>query len=218
MLRRIIERLLYKELRHLPRKRPFVFAIGLSRTGTTTLNDALKILGYKSYHLPPITAVEPGTDKIRLDWPWWMSRFDAATDMTVSVVFRELDETFPNARFIYTPRDKETWLRSCRHHFTEALYRRKQDLGHQHIIDVTRAFYGSPVFDEASYGAAYDRHEAAVLSHFERRPNFLSWNLIKNPSWEPLCRFLGRPVPDEPFPFSNRGHAQREALTVLARS
>ena len=216
MLQKYLTRALYKELGYLPRRRPFVFGIGLSRTGTTTLNDALRILGHRAYHLPPITRVEPGTGSIRLDWPWWMSRFDAATDMTVAVLFRELDATFPNARFVYTRRDRADWLDSCRRHFTEDLYRRKQALGHRHIIDVTRAFYGTPVFDEAAFAAAYDRHEAAVLAHFRGRRRFLDWALVESPGWQPLCRFLGRPAPAEPFPFSNRGRPQAQAVAGAA--
>ena len=43
---RLRDKLVYDVLGQVPRQRPFVFGIGLSKTGTTSLNDALRILGY----------------------------------------------------------------------------------------------------------------------------------------------------------------------------
>ena len=70
-LSRIAARLVYGSLGHVPRNRPFVFGIGLSKTGTTSLNDALEILGYAAFHLPPITSVTRAGG-IEMKWPWWV--------------------------------------------------------------------------------------------------------------------------------------------------
>lgn len=35
--------------------------------------------------------------------------------------------------------------------------------------------------------------------------------------WEPLCRFLGRPIPDLEFPRVNEGAALKEKIGLIAR-
>lgn len=199
---RILDRLIYGTLGHVPTNRPFVFGIGLSKTGTTSLNDALGTLGYRAFHLPPITRVEAGA--IRMDWPWWVYRYDALTDLSVAVLHRELADSFPNARFIYTGRPMEKWLRSCEKHFTQELTDRRIAQGQGHLIALSTAFYGARLFDAEAFAAAYRRHEAAVMARHAGRPNFLAYDLTAGAGWAPLCAFLGKPVPDRPFPMSNR--------------
>ncbi|MFM7140789.1 MAG: sulfotransferase, partial [Alphaproteobacteria bacterium] len=48
--------------------------------------------------------------------------------------------------------------------------------------------------------AAYERHNAAVRSDVPRS-RLVEWQ--PGDGWEPLCRALGVPVPDEPFPHVN---------------
>lgn len=202
---RILDRLIYGVLGHVPKDRPFVFGIGLSKTGTTSLNDALNILGYRAFHLPPITKVEGG--QIRMDWPWWVYRHDALTDLSVAVLHRELAETFPRARFIYTRRDMPKWLRSCEKHFTQDLTERRIAQGQKHLIELSTAFYGSRLFDAEKFAAAYRRHEAEVMALHAGRANFLAYDLTAGEGWKPLCDFLGKPAPDRAFPMSNRATA-----------
>ena len=61
------------------------------------------------------------------------------------------------------------------------------------------------MYDEDRYRAAYERHDEAVRAFFEDSPDLLEVDLTKDPSWERLCAFLRKPVPDAAFPFSNRG-------------
>lgn len=201
-LDRIRDRLLYGVLGHVPKDRPFVFGIGLSKTGTTSLNDALEILGYRAFHLPPIARAEGGT--IRMDWPWWVYKYEALTDLTVAVVHRDLAATFPKARFIYTRRALPKWLASCEKHFTQEMTERRMAQGHRYIVDLSTAFYGSRLFDAGKFAAAYERHEADVMALHAGKDNFLSYDLTAGAGWAPLCGFLDKPVPDRPFPASNR--------------
>lgn len=153
VLRRLKDRLIHGSFGHVPRSRPFVFGIGLSKTGTTSLNDALDILGYRAFHLPPIArAGADGT--IRSDWPWWVWKYDAMTDLTVAVLHRELRAEFPNARFIYTRRDMTPWLASCAKHFTRELRERRIAQGQTYLAPLVKAFYGSDLFDEEGFRAA----------------------------------------------------------------
>lgn len=205
LVRRITERLVYRHLGYIPRNKPYIFGIGLSKTGTTTLNEALETLGYRAFHQPPIAKTDLASGSYKLDWPWWMSRYDAATDLTAAALFKDLHDMFPNARFIYTWRDKEKWLDSCRRYFTDNRAERKKSKASHANSDLSHAFYGSRVFDRDLFLAAYERHETAVQSTLQDHPGFLSWGLTEDPRWEPLCKFLDKDVPDQPFPFSNKG-------------
>ncbi|WP_299681780.1 sulfotransferase family protein [uncultured Roseobacter sp.] len=203
-LSRLRDKILYDVLGHVPRNRPFLFGIGLSKTGTTSLNDALEILGYSAFHLPPIAHAD-AQGQIRSRWPWWVYKYDALTDLTVSVLHAELRETFPNARFIHTRRPLEKWLDSCRRHFTAELGQTRIAQGQAYLNDLCDAFYGSHIYDEAGYRAAYERHEREVMALHGGQPGFMDWDLTQGDGWAPLCAFLGKPVPEAPFPVSNKG-------------
>lgn len=203
---RIRDKLIYDIAGYVPRKRPFVFGIGLSKTGTTSLNNALEILGYRAFHLPPITRVEDGV--VHADWPWWVYRYNALTDLTVAALHRDLARTFVNARFIYTRRDMAGWLGSCRRHFTLELADQRVKEGQTYLHDLTRAFYGSHLYDEEKYRRAYLAHEADVMQVHEGRDNFMISDLTSGDGWAPLCDFLSKPVPDIPFPVSNKGRSR----------
>ncbi|MEM8730031.1 MAG: sulfotransferase family protein [Pseudomonadota bacterium] len=196
-----LEAQIYRVLGTMPKSRPMVFGIGLAKTGTTSLNDALIDLGYKAYHLPPVAVLEDGELRFRPEW--WTWKFDAWTDLSVAVFFEELAQTFPNARFIYTERERAKWLRSCERHFVPALVERRKAQGNEWILDLVRGTFGSDLYDEAVFNTVYDAHEAAVLKYFEGSDRFLRIDITAGHGWDSICPFLGKPEPSTPFPHSN---------------
>ena len=78
------------------------------------------------------------------------------------------------------------------------------------LIDIHREFrrrlYGTIDFDPDLFAQAYNRHENRVLSYFAARPHDLLVLDIcgGRADWEMLCSFLGVPVPNTPFPNTNR--------------
>lgn len=200
-MNRIQDQLRYRLLKRIPTNRPFIFGIGLSKTGTTSLNHALEMLDYKAFHMPPVTQVVH--NEVRFAPPWWIWKYDALTDLSAAVLFRTLDAQFPNARFIFTKRDKEKWLGSCQRHFTPELAAMRRVQGNDWMNDLCDAFYGNHLFDEPLYRRAYDAHETAVKEHFKGRSDFMEYDLTDGDGWAPLCEFLGHPVPDHAFPHTN---------------
>ena len=77
-----------------------IFGIGLSRTATTSLANALKEINIDIIHYP--------TSKAKM----YSNAKDGACDLPVAVYYKELDKKFPNSKFIYTIREKEGWLDS----------------------------------------------------------------------------------------------------------
>lgn len=176
---------------------PKIFGIGLAKTGTTSLNDAFAILGIASIGCPASIAA--------------INRFDAATDGIVADRFEELDRTFPNSKFIYTVRDPQSWIDS----YTRYHGRKQSPMpGHE---TMRNRLYGTSGVDKQTLLDAYQRHEQRVREYFRDRPqDLLELNICGGQAnWETLCTFLGKPVPEVPFPASNEKFTDSIFLHLL---
>jgi len=170
--------------------KPKVFGVGMCRTGTTSLNRALQILGWDAIHFP--------RDIVEID------RHEAATDMTVMVRTRELALMYPDAKFIWTTRKKAGWLESCRRHFA---VRPTGPVAQEIMFRV----FGRMDFDELVWNACelvWRFHVHSVLKGFYNS-RFLILNICDGGDggevWPQLCAFLDVPIPDCPFPWENKG-------------
>lgn len=164
-----------------------IFGIGLSKTGTYSLTVALQYLGYTAIHYP--TNVRQ------------IERYDAATDIPVTAHFETLDGLFPGSKFIYTARDKEAWLESCRRH-----YLKRENETNAFVRELRQKVFGVDSYDRETFNAAYDRHDVHVRHYFASRPNDLLIVDVcqPDPAWAPVCRFLEKPIPNVRFPWGNR--------------
>ncbi|KAH8701590.1 hypothetical protein BGW36DRAFT_423897 [Talaromyces proteolyticus] len=97
-----------------------VFVIGLSRTGTTSLGDALASLSLRrsgwndihSRHLYHMFAANRTAPLIS-----YARKYDALEDLPWALAYKHLATAFPDARFILTTRMNETnWLQSMERH------------------------------------------------------------------------------------------------------
>src|SRR5690349_19921009 len=93
-----------------------VFGLGLSKTGTSSLSEALNYLGIKTIHYPSdeLTWRELRSGNYRLTL---MNEWQGAVDISVAPFYPQLDQAFPQSKFILTVREKEAWLRSCEQHW-----------------------------------------------------------------------------------------------------
>jgi 3'-phosphoadenosine 5'-phosphosulfate (PAPS) 3'-phosphatase len=175
-----------------------IFGIGLSKTGTTSLAHALEILGYKTKDYPGISRYKAG-DLSSVDMEV-VKAHDALTDTPIPSFYRELDGVFPGSKFILTVRDREGWLKSCRKQFTEKSAAKQNIAQSQLFVDL----YETNVFDEHKFASGYDRFVEGVIDYFKGRPqDLLVMNVTGGEGWEKLCPFVGKPVPDVPFPKAN---------------
>lgn len=170
-----------------------VFGIGFHKTGTSSLAQALQILGYDVIGLTG--GHDP--DLARNALPMALAlvpKHDAFVDNPWPVLFRELDDAFPGSRFILTERAPEDWIRSVVNHFGT------------HQTPMRKWIYGagSPVGNEALYLQRYVAHNEAVKAHFAgRNRDFLHFPVPSGAGWSELCRFLGHDVPRLSFPHAN---------------
>lgn len=175
-----------------------IFGIGLSKTGTTSLAHALELLGYTTRDYPGLVHYAPG-DLSSID-AGLLASHDALTDTPIPSFYRELDARYPDAKFILTVRDAEGWLKSCKKQFTQKLADKQNEAHNRLFMDL----YGCTVFDEAKFRAGYARFVEGVEAYFADRPDkLLIMNVVAGDGWEKLCPFLGKPVPQQPFPKAN---------------
>lgn len=179
-----------------------VFGIGLSRTGTKSLHRAFALLGYRSDHFSTHLIEFDGRElSLRAEG---LEAYDALTDITAALFFRELDALCPEAKFVLTVRDSPSWLSSCARHFPP-LEPGKWPDGKRKVLALRRSVYGVESFDAKRFQEAYERHTNAVLDHFaEQRERLLVLDICSGQGWQPLCEFLDLAMPRVPFPWRNR--------------
>ena len=122
---------------------------------------------------------------------------------------------YPNARFILTERPVDAWEASISAYF--GAWRGMPDCQTmQRLSGTDDTAYGSGLaaIDAALYIAhgdfrsAYRAHADNVARHFAGRPGkLLRHNVFDGDGWEKLCAFLGKQVPDAPYPRENTGVA-----------
>jgi len=181
-----------------------VFGLGLSKTGTSSLTDALNLLGVATVHYPhderTLRELRAGQYRLSL-----LDEFQAATDISIAPFYAQLDQAFPASKFILTVREKVAWLRSCEVHW-QLLMQWWENFPAFKIFHefASACTYGVVEFSRARFSFVYDTHVANVRAHFTDRPDdLLVMDICAGDSWEKLCPFLGFDMPDVPFPHAN---------------
>lgn len=197
-------------------KRPKVFGLGLSRTGTRSLTAALHTLGFDTLHYPVDRSTLEVLARGDARFPA-LDHYDGLTDITTVPIYRELDRAYPGSKFILTVRDEEPWLRSCAAHFAQrppfAPGDSEDHATHMEIRRLLRAaVYGSYEFDESRFRRVYRRHVEEVLAYFADRPgDLVVLDVTKGQGYADLAPFLGVPVPSQPFPHKGKKSAERRS-------
>lgn len=178
-----------------------VFGIGWAKTGTTTLGKCFEILGFnhQSQRLDLVKDVERGDlSKILAlaeekdsfeDWPW-------------IILYKELDRAFPNSCFVLTKRSPDKWIRSYRSMLAN------QGEASRELNEIRQVLYGLPFPEvtEEQLIDRYERHNAEVERYFnDRSTDLLVVDWEQGSGWKDLCEFLGKEIPNEPFPHANKG-------------
>jgi len=90
-----------------------VIGVGLPRTGTRSLCEALRILGYNAVHCEPERL--PLWPDENTDWKC-CEDIEAITDTPAPRYWRELCGAYPEAKVILTVRDESEWWTSIERH------------------------------------------------------------------------------------------------------
>ena len=192
-----------------------VIGAGFGRTGTLSLKGALECLGFgPCYHMVEVIEHPEHVALWRraaageaVDWEELFSGYRAAADWPACNFYEALAARYPKAKVILTVRAPERWYASaCETIFPrilrpiaadDAVARARAAMQHEIVIEQA---LGGDSGDRARVLAAFRRHNEEVRRTIP--PGRLLVYRVAD-GWAPLCRFLERPVPDEPFPHVN---------------
>lgn len=145
-----------------------------------------------------------------VDWPAVLQRYVAVVDWPASAFWREISATHPDALVLLSVRENsQTWWESLEATVLPAarMSQAPEWKEGRALIQLLERFTGSRHWDDrALLMKAYDGHLAEVRETASAG-RLLEWRA--EDGWLPLCRALGLPVPDEPFPWRGRRSESR---------
>mmetsp|Transcript_19010 Transcript_19010/g.36653 ORF Transcript_19010/g.36653 Transcript_19010/m.36653 type:complete len:253 (-) Transcript_19010:328-1086(-) len=209
-----------------------VIGAGFGRTGTDSLRAALNQLGYPCYHMfvaaerKDFERWVSADEQLRLHDDMSQMReilgdFKATVDFPASVFYKELLRDNPGAKVVLTVRDSESWYKSAintiwhpwAYEWSPLILstppgRQMKNLRDVYVARILKKSVhevkaaGGPVEirDKSRMVQCFDEHIKEVKAHVP--PGDLLVFQVKD-GWEPLCAFLGKPVPSTPFPNVN---------------
>lgn len=187
-----------------------VVGAGVGRTGTASLKFALeRLLGASCYHMLEVFQHPGHADVWRraslgeaVDWDALFEGFVAAVDWPAGSFWPELSRKYPDALVLLSLRDPEEWWNSA----NETIFRAMENLefAPQDWKDMVGALFTrrwrADMRDREGSIRRFNEHNAEVLARVPKE-RLLVWRA--GDGWEPICRALDLPVPDEPFPRAN---------------
>lgn len=158
------------------------------------------------------------------DWRQYFRRkgFVTGVDFPMSLCWKELSDVYPNAKIVLSTRDPETWYDSVYNSvwqfnvmlhssWTFRLMCKMFDMrrGSENWMDTVESTLGTGM--SIGVGPAISAGREVCTQFFKDWENSVKANIPPErllvhrakDGWEPLCKFLGVPVPDEPYPHIN---------------
>lgn len=188
---------------------------GLGRTGTMALKTALEELGLGPCHHMYEVIKHPEQAPFwgraargePVDWEEVFANYRSSCDWPSCAFYKQLAARYPVAKVILTLRDPHAWYMSVCNTILPAMK------GPMFAPDGTKV--GPPGdfaplligektfhndFTKENMVAVFNRHNEEVKRTIPPE-RLLVFEAAQG--WEPLCRFLGVPVPAKPFPRTN---------------
>ena len=185
-------------------KSQYIFNIGFNRSGTTSLTDALNMLGIPCIHFSvdgsgwskdrnkELEVLINKNQKLKLKYFHTLDHiYQGFSDFNGEMYYKELYKQYPNSKFILTIRTPEDWIKSV-----ITLERSQGRI--QHNSEQEYKTFKNKV-------DRYFKKKIEIQEFFNDKPNtYLEMNICNGDGWEVLCNFLGRDIPSVPFPYVNK--------------
>ena len=153
-----------------------------------TLNDALAVLGYRSLFVLNYEHLEEN-----------LLKYDAFTHTPLASIYKDLDNRFPNSKFILNIRERESWLRAI-----ERQWSAKGTTLVEKEREIRLRTYGTAQFSREILEQVYNQHLEEVSRYFkDRNESLLVLDVCAGEGFEKMCPFLGEAIPPAPFPHKN---------------
>jgi hypothetical protein len=150
----------------------------------------------------------------------------AGVDMPICACYEEIMQIYPECKVILSVReDEKAWWRSNANLwsdvdeeiFTPFAQRLPKFVAFKELTAIIRRMTGMPAVTKESFANSeswinyYKRWNQQVIDRVPR-DRLLIWS-VKD-GWGPLCKFLNRPVPSQPFPHFNEGGKMASRMRV----
>ncbi|KAL8672265.1 MAG: hypothetical protein Q9168_003266 [Polycauliona sp. 1 TL-2023] len=212
--------------------------LGLGRTGTNSIRQALKQLGFEeTYHMQNafnspkdnelwMQAIDAkfnnGPPFGKEKWDQLLGHCQAVTDYPSAMFGPELISTYPDAKIILNTRDVDRWYQYETAHTTQQtidwLYK-DPVLYSLSFVDHMATSWAGMFYkmweihtknDFATHGKDAFAEHYQHIRDFVPAEKLLEWHVGEG--WEPLCGFLGVKAPHCPFPNTNDQGSFRDVL------
>jgi Sulfotransferase domain len=210
-----------------------VIGAGLGRTGTLSLKAALEELGFsRCYHMTDVFAHrdhakvwDDAAHGQPVDWETLFQGYQATVDWPGCAFYEEFMQRYPDAKVILSVRNPERWYESARQ---TIFYARNAFPGWMSFV-VPRMRRFTRMIDRLVWKGLFEgrfEDKAYAINVFNRHneqvqrvvpvDRLLVYEVQQG--WEPLCNFLGVPVPaDKKFPHLNDTVEFRARIQKVAR-
>jgi hypothetical protein len=202
-----------------------VIGSGVGRTGTNSLKLALELLGFGPCHHMTDVLADPTRALMwieafegRADWRAIFKGYSSVVDAPGCRFWRELAALYPQAKVLHSVRDADEWFSSTQ---TSVFAPDSRSLNpeppYDRFFEYNLRPYRDQIHDRAFMTDYFHRHSVEVERTIPK-DRLLVYEIGQG--WEPLCAFLGVPVPLVPFPLTNtrEEYAARTAVRNAART
>ncbi|MGB9142940.1 MAG: sulfotransferase family protein [Aestuariivirga sp.] len=201
---------------------------GFGRTGTSSAKLALEILGWgPCHHMHEIrdhpeqlSCWNSAAKGEPMDWDGVFKGYVSQIDWPGAAYWRQLIGHFPEAKVLLTCRDPEEWYRSLSQTIIPSATIGRVADPNPHTRAMAEMVYQT-VHQQIFKGRIEDKDYAIgiYLDHIHEVQASVPANRILiydvKAGWQPLCAFLGVPVPDKPFPHRNSTEEFRKRKSFL---
>ncbi|GHF17681.1 sulfotransferase family protein [Kordiimonas sediminis] len=202
-----------------------IIGAGFGRTGTMSMKLALEQLGFgpchhmeevlqnREKHLPLWHDAAFGKP---VDWNKAYAGYRSAVDWPTAAYWPTLADHFPDAKILLTTRSAESWVKSIKATIFQTLENPPPnpdpyDIMFGAMIEkmIKETTFGGDITNDDHLMQVFNANVAAVQASFPG-DRLLVYTI--GDGWEPLCAWLGVPVPDTPYPRTNN---KEEFFTLL---
>ncbi len=146
---------------------------------------------------------------VQPDWGPLFSGYLACVDWPSAYYWRSLINVYPEAKVLLTMRSAESWWKSFEATILKFIQMGNEPNGLVQLLVANQVFDGRA--DDREYAiATYNRNVEEVIDTVDPE-RLLVHNL--GDGWQPLCNFLGVPVPEFEYP---RGNTSEDLINRIA--
>ena len=203
--------------------KPKVFCVGLNKTGTTSLREAMQDLGY-------VIGNQREGELLFNDWVnrdfskiiryCQSAEFFQDVPFSYPYTFINVDQAFSNSKFILTVRDNpEQWYNSLVNFYGKLFGNGKVPPTIEDLKKANYVYQGFPydslkkvlnvsddnLFNKEILIESYNSHNKIVIDYFRHREkDLLVLNVGEKNAYKKLCDFLNKKSESTAFPWKNK--------------